>query len=154
MEGFFTFHNFFSLQFSGSNLKHCTFLFSCANYFIWKNSGSQVIGQKCSCPIRLQDALSIGISGSNVSISLILCIGIFTKERQHMTLLLLVGFVHAYLAIAKLAKTYQGCLWVTLGAFPGEKQFRKKQLISELTKTFFHQFISHNFKLLAKKCFR
>lgn len=81
MEGFFTFHNFFSLQFSGSNLKHCTFLFSCANHFIWKNSGSQVIGQKCSCPIRLQDALSIGISGSNVSISLILCIGIFTKER-------------------------------------------------------------------------
>ena len=80
MEGFFTFHNFFSLHFSGSNLKHCTFLFSCTNHIIWKNSGSQVILQKCSCPIRLQDFLSIGISGSNVSIPLILCIEIF-KER-------------------------------------------------------------------------
>ena len=43
-----------------------------------------------------------------------------------MTLLLLVGFVHTYLATAKLTKTYQGFLWVTSGAFPGEKHFRKK----------------------------
>ena len=64
---------------------------------VWKNFTSQ-IKSKCFHPIRLQDSLTINISGMNASISLIFCMEWFTKERLHPRLFFLTGRVrHAQL---------------------------------------------------------
>ena len=65
---------------------------------------------KNSFPIRLQDSFIINITGRIASLSLIFCISIFTIERQHLRLLILVGCVQAFTAtVCYYHVTYETC---------------------------------------------
>ena len=109
---FFSFHKILLLNYSH--------LFSCVKLIILKILVHKLYRPICSHPIRLQNSLIINVSGSKVSVSLIFCMEIFTKKKQHVRLLPFIRSAETCPAMLKHAQNYQGSLQEVFGAFLGK----------------------------------
>ena len=108
---------------------------------------------KCSHPIRFQGSLIISVSGRKGLIYLFFYMEIFSKDRQRLRLLLLVGCIQACPVTPSSPQIYSTSALSSCGGMTRSKLIQNERSINALeTQMFFSQFNAENFKLLNKMC--
>ena len=106
---------------------------------------------KCPHPIRFQDSLIINASGRKGSIYLIFHMEIFTKDRQRLRLLLLVGCIQVCPVTPSFPQIYSTSALSSCGSMVRSKLILNERSVNALeTQMFFPQVNVENFKLLNK----